>query len=132
MENSLNFLYIVFFLSILIHVLSAVITLSFVIPLQVKEARVKNGLALLRKQLLFKGVLALVIIVVAICVLSLRYFIEDVPTLRYITVSLVLVHSLGILGKVWIDYQIYHQQYTPESKEFHAKVEALEKSQKKE
>lgn len=126
MENSINFLYTVFFLSILIHVLAAVITLSFVIPLQVREAKVKNGLRILRKQLLIKGVLALVIIVVAIVVLSLRYFISEPVTLRYITVTLVLVHALGILGKTWVDYQIYHQQYSPESKAMHSRIERLE------
>lgn len=125
------FLYGVFFLSIIILILAGIVAAAFVIPLQVKEVRVRNGLAKLRKQLLFKGALAFGTIAIAIVVLSLRYVINDLVTLRYITVSLVLLYAFVILAQTYIDYVIYRQNYTPENKRIHEKVEAIEKANEK-
>ena len=130
MEASLTFLYIVFFISISLYVVAGVIITAFVIPLQVKEAGVHNGLRVLRKQMLLKGFLALVVAVASIVALTARFFIGDTDTLRYIITGVILLHAVGTLWKSWIDYKIYHQQYSPQSKEFHKKVEALENRRK--
>lgn len=118
-------LYTIFILSIITHVAAGIITAAFVIPLQVKQAGVKNGLRLLRKQMLAKGFLALFITVISIVVLTLRY-IYDGDFLPYAITGLVLLHALGVLGKSVIDYEIYHHQYSPESKRMHEKIEAIE------
>lgn len=127
MENSLNFLYIVFFISIIMLTIAGFVAAAFVIPLQVKEAGVRNGLAKLRKQLLLKGFLTFGIITVAIIVLSLRYIIHDTNILRYIITSLIFLYSFFFLVQVYVDYMIYTQQYTEESKKLHDKIDKLEK-----
>lgn len=120
-----NFLYIIFVLSIITHVVAGIITAAFVIPLQIKQAGVRNGLRLLRKQMLAKGFLALFIAIVSVVVLTLKYL-YDGDFLPVITTGLVLLHAVGILGKSIIDYEIYHHQYSEESKRLHAKIEAIE------
>ena len=128
--ESLNFLYTVFFISIILHIAAGIITAAFVIPLQLQQVGVKNGLAKLRKQMVVKGFLSLVVIMSSILALTLRYVIHDIDILRYIIVTLILIHSLGALGKSYIDYEIYHQQYTEENKEIHEKIEREELKRK--
>lgn len=129
-ENSLLLLYIVFVVSIIILLVAGVIYAAFVIPLQYKESKVKNGLTTLRHQMLTKGILALSVIVIAIFCLSARFIISDLPTLRYIMFIAILVFCFGLLGKAIIDYQIYHQQFSPKSKALHEKIDKLEKKGK--
>lgn len=126
MENSLVFLYIVFFISIIFYVTAGFITLALVLPLQFKEAGIRNGLRRLRKQMLAKGALAGIVITASIIGLTSRFFISDVDTFRYIITVMILIHALGTLGKSIIDLLIYHQQYSPESKELHKKIEVME------
>lgn len=120
-----------FWLAIILHVLAGIVTVAFVLPLQVKEVGVKNGLRKLRVQLLMKGFLALVVIIVSLFALVSRWVLHDGEVLRFAIVLFVLTHAFGVLGKSIIDYLIYHQQYSPQSKKIHADMEALEKSQKK-
>lgn len=127
MENSLSFLYIAFFIAIVLHVAAGVIITAFVIPLQVKQVGVKNGLRSLREQMLMKGFLSLTVIVASILALTLRYIIPDPEILRYVIVTLILVHAIGMLGKAIIDLKIYHGQYSQESKDLHARIDVLEK-----
>lgn len=131
MISSLEFLYTIYILTIGIHLLAAVIIFTFVIPLQTQQAGVKNGLIKLRKQMLNKGVLSFVVIAAAILVLSARFFIDNAEILRYSVAFLVLVHGVGILGKSIIDYQIYHSQYSEDSKERHADMDKREKKKRK-
>lgn len=119
-----------YYASVFFHIVSCIVVALFVIPLQVKEARVKNGLALLRKQLLAFGFLVATLAIVGATVLTLRYFVPDQETRMTITVMLVLAHSLGFLGMAVIGYKMYHQQYTDESKLLHAKLDKLEKRRK--
>lgn len=127
MENSLLFLYTAFFIAITLNIIAGVIVAAFVIPLQAKEAGVKNGLLLLRKQMLTKGALSLMVIVSTILVLALRMTDPDPLIARYTVSALILIHAMGILGKSYIDYKIYHQQYSQVSKDMHERIEHLEK-----
>lgn len=110
--------------------IAAVIVISFVIPLQMKEAGVKNGLAFLRKQLLAKGFLAITTIITAVLALTIRNVITDLDLARFLVSGTVLVFSLSILGKAIIDYKVYHQQYTDENKDLHARFDTFEKKHK--
>lgn len=130
MENSLDILFLLLAFSIFLHTMAGVIVLAFVIPLQVREAGVKNGLASLRRQMLAKGIISLLVVVVSIIVLTIRFLTDNVEFLRYAYGFLIFLHALGILAKAIIDFKVYHQQYTPENKELHAKVEALENRRK--
>lgn len=120
---------ILIIIAILIHIVSAVIAFYYIIPLQAQQVGVKNGLIKLRKQMLRKGILSLIVIIASIFILALRVnpFNWDTP---YIITSLIFIHGLGIFGKTIIDYQIYHSQYSPESKDLHKRIDKLEKNGK--
>lgn len=126
MSNSFLFLYIIFALSIIILVIAGIVVAAFVIPLQYKESKVKNGLATLRKHMLIKGLLAETVILLAIFCLIARFIIPNADILRYLITGMILVFSLGLLGKALIDFKIYHQQYTPESKKLHERIAQME------
>lgn len=124
-------LYIGFAIAIIIYITAAIITGAFVLPLQYKEARVQNGLALLRKQMLKRGILGETVIVTSILALTLRFFIEDVNILRILITFIILIHAIGLLGKSIIDLRIYKQQYTPAQKELHRRFAKEERKGKK-
>jgi hypothetical protein len=130
-DSSLTFLYIVFFIAILEYVIAEFITAAFVIPLQYEQSKVKNGLRILRKQMLIKGVLAFIVILASIMALTLRFFPFEEHVIRYIIVTMIAIHASGTLGKSYIDYRIYHQQYSEASKRLHEKFEKEEISQGK-
>lgn len=131
MLNSLEFLYAIYIFTIGLHLFAGVIVAAFVIPLQTKQAGVKNGLIKLRQQMLIKGLLAFVVITASVIVLSARFFVDDSEALRYAIVTLVLIHGLGVLGKSIIDYQIYHTQYSADSVEKHAQIAKREAKKSK-
>lgn len=128
--TSLSVLYVVYFFSIGIFIVAGLLTLAMVIPLQVAESRVKNGLHKLRQQLLAKGVLSEIAVIVSVFALTSRFFITVPDTNRYVITILVLTLALCTLGNSHIDSRIYRQQYTLENKKLHEKIEKLEKSKK--
>lgn len=116
-------------ISIILRVASAVILLFFVIPLQIRENKVHNGLIKLRRQLLFSGISIFLIIVVGIFIMALRLY---EPVYRdELTFIFSIINSIGFLIVALIKYQIYHTQYTPESKEHHRIIEKMEKGELK-
>lgn len=96
--------------------IAAIIVLFFTIPLQVKQAGVKNGLALLRKQLLAFGVIVFITNTIA------TYFLTRASISLYInggqvtaaTAILLFTFAVSKLAIAVIGYQIYHQQYVME------------------
>lgn len=121
-----QFIELAFLAAIILHVLAGIVTVAFVIPLQIKQAGVKNGLRKLRLQLLTKGFLALAIIIVSIFSLTARWVLDDGATLRFAIVVFVMTHAVGVFGKAIIDYLIYHQQYSQKSKDMHTRIDKLE------
>lgn len=113
----MDFVFTIYLLAIFINILTVITSTGFVLPLQFKQAGVKNGLAWLRKRLLIKGLLAIGISVITIAVLSLRFFATDPNIIRILIVGLIFIHALFLLGKSLIDAAIYRQQYTPENVE---------------
>ena len=131
MDSSIGFLYIVFVLSIVLYAMSGIIVAGFVIPLQIEQVGVKNGLLKLRKQMLIKGFLNLTLVIASIMALTTRFFINDQFTQRYLIVSMILLHAIGTLIKAFIDLKIYHQNYSPENKAIHVKIDKIERAQAK-
>lgn len=123
---NLIFLTTVYYLSIFLHIVALVIALAFVIPLQIKEARVKNGLKKLRKLMLMSGLTIIFLSVVSIIALSIPLVARGSEIARYISVTTVLLHSIGFLIFALIKRQIYREQYSTEQKEFHEEVAKLE------
>lgn len=110
MQPDLLVLYIVYFISIGIQVVALLVALAFVIPLQIKEARIIDGLTRLRKLMLASGITIITLSTVSVIVLSARFFIP-VAYIRYITVFLVLAHSIGFLILALILRSIYTSKY---------------------
>lgn len=90
-----------------------------VIPLQVKEAKVVNGLAKLRKQLLISGSAVLAAASIACVILTLALFI---PGERVVTEILLLCFVGAFVVIAEAKHAIYHQQYTPEHKAISRKI----------
>jgi hypothetical protein len=99
---------------------------AYIIPLQFKQAGVKNGLIKLRKQLRSYGILMDVVSLTSIVALTARFFISG-TVYRYIIVTVVFLNALSALWKSLIFKAIYHQNYSPESIKLHAKIAKLEK-----
>lgn len=122
--NSLEFLYAIYTISIGVLITAVAVNATFVIPLQIKEAQVDNGLNQLRKQMLLKGLIGIIVGVISILCLSIRFAING-DLARYITVLLIFSYSLGNLAISLIDSKIYRQNYNEENKELHKKIAKL-------
>lgn len=129
--NSLQFLYVVYGISIVLLVVSILVSVGFVIPLQIGQMGIKNGLVLLRRQLLTKRALGIIGSIIAILSLLSRFIFGNTDFARYVVVSLVFVFSLRDLVDSCIDSWIYHTQYTEKSIEFHRQVSDLENKEEK-
>jgi hypothetical protein len=129
--NNIDVLYLIYFLAVGIHVIAGIITLAFVIPLQFQQTKVKNGLIMLRKQMLLKGVLSVIVAIVSVFALLGRWLPFDGVLLQYAILLFISTHALGLLGKSVIDYKIYHQQYSEHSKNMHEKIHILEKAKER-
>lgn len=130
--NEITILYIIYIASILLHVISVFVTAVFIVPLQIKESKVKNGLISLRKNLLYFGFLVIAVGIVSIIALTLPLTPFDGAFRRWVSVVVVALHAISYLGFSIVGYQIYHTQYSPDVKKLHEKIERLEKRRKKE
>lgn len=126
MIDSLTFLYLVYYVAIVVLIGAAIIVGSVLIPLQMKEAGVKNGLLKLRKRMLHEMVILLILCVTSVAALSLRFFIDG-EVAKYTTVVLVLIFALGLISLAINKVMMYREQYSDESKDLHAKVALEEK-----
>lgn len=122
-------------LSTIMLVASIVIITIFNIPLQIREAKVKNGLAKLRKQLLGFGFTLIVTNVIALyfigrSVVRIANYHESIPV-NVVTEVLLTLFSFSHLILAIIGYFIYHQQYTDEHKAVSAKLEKLTNKRKR-
>lgn len=126
-----NILYTIYFFAVFLHVVAGILTMAFVIPLQFQQSKVKNGLVLLRRQMLIKGLLSLIVIIVSVFALMGRWLPFNGDTIRYAVLLFISTHAVGILGKSYIDYRIYHQQYSEHSKQMHQKIHTLEVAKKR-
>lgn len=86
----------VYLVAIIIHVVSIFICGYFTLPLQIKEAFVRNGLARLRKELLMFGATIIALGIITVITLGIR-FISTAYWVRYIALALIVCHSLGFL-----------------------------------
>lgn len=117
--NSETILYIAYAVSALMLCFTVAIILFQVIPLQWREMKVRNGLAVLRKQLLSKGILDLTTALAAIVALGIRYLVDGIDARRYVVAFLLLTLSAGFLIRSILDRQIYRSNYTAKNKKLH-------------
>lgn len=103
--------------------------LIFLIPLQIKEAKVQNGLKKLRVQLLIIGVILTIVNTFSIILILAEMhgsILVGSPSL-----TLRLVNAIAFLILSYNLYMIYHQQYTDEHKRMNKKVHELTKKENK-
>jgi hypothetical protein len=116
--------------NVVLRVITAIIFIKFIIPLQIKQAHVKNGLKLLRTELLVSGIILFLVNTIGLGVIVVRPYV-DPNQLRYFTDFIALFNSVGFFTVAIIKFQIYNSQYTPESILMHEKIEKLEKKKTK-
>lgn len=107
-----------FLLSSILLLASSLIVLAFVIPLQIEQAHVKNGLSVLRKMLLIEGAVYIVTNSIALYFM-LRGLYRIITTGGDISLNnslLLLTFSAGYLVLAICAYGIYHVKYIDDYK----------------
>ena len=130
-QESLVFLFVIYGLAVFIHFVALFVHAGYVIPLQIREANVKNGLRSLRVLMLASGLVMIALNIVSIFVLTSRFFIPAGDLYRYLSVFMVLLHAIGFLAFAIIKRKMYRTQYSDKQKELHEKIEVLEDAQEK-
>lgn len=125
-----DFILITNWTAVILRTLATYIVARYVIPLQIKEASVKNGLAILRKQLLIVGVIIILLNIISIAFIVLRVVVDE-SVYRFSSGALTIINAIASLGISIIAYQMYHQQYTPRQKELHKKIAKEEEKRNK-
>lgn len=110
--------------AIIIHIISVFICGYFTLPLQIKEAFVRNGLARLRKELLMFGATIILLGIITVITLGIR-FISTAYWVRYIALALIVCHSLGFLFMAILGARMYHSEYTDENKRIHEQIDQV-------
>lgn len=128
-DNALIFLYAGYLFSIFVLAVAGILNPIFVIRLQIQQAKVKNGLAILRRQMLGIGIVAEIVIVVALFCLTGRFFIHDPAILRYTITVAIMFFSFFVLAIIVIFIQVYNQNYSARNKELHELIDRLEKDE---
>lgn len=113
--------------SIVVRIISCLMLLFFCIPLQLKELHVRNGLRVLRIQLLAFGIILFLTNVFSLDFLWLALATAQKP----INAFLQLVNAGSFLALSVIGHLMYHSNYSDENKEQHARLEEMEKTGQK-
>ena len=110
--------------SVIIRILSLILMLAFCIPLQIKEAGVKNGLRALRIQLLLFG---LTLLLTNLFSLGFLWIIDSSPQ-RPLNAALQVINALAFLALAVLGHKMYTSQYTEENKMHHEEIAKMEKT----
>lgn len=111
-----------------VRIVTAIIFITYLLPLFIKEAAVKNGLRVLRLELLFTGSIIFLVNTSGLFIILFRYLGHD---LTQITDIVSFFNTFGFLAYALIKLRIYTQKYTPENKALHAKFEKIEAAELK-
>lgn len=129
--NTLSFEFSLWVLvvSVILRVIAAVFY-AIVAYKAYKEVGVKNGLVTLRRQLFTSSAILFLINTLGMFLLIIRSMV-NADTFSKATNGLSILNSIGFFFVAFIFYKVYTQSYTEESKDRHAKIEVLEKKDKK-
>lgn len=129
-----------YLISILFHLFAFIICLAFVIPLQIKEAKVKNGLKMLRVQMLGSGLTIIFLSLMSMIALIIPIIFAEQPLYsnltrpiemyQYISIIVVFLHATGFLILSLIKRAMYRQQYSDYQKAIHKKVNDIIQDEK--
>lgn len=90
--------------------IAAFVILAFVFPLQLREFKVKDGLAKLRKRLLLIGLTVLILDILSMISIFLRIT-ADPKTFLDVSLILGLINGVGYINLAYQGFKIYHEQY---------------------
>jgi hypothetical protein len=116
-------------IALLFRVISSIVLIFLLIPLQLKEAKVKNGLRMLRLKLLSVGFILLVTNILSIGLIFITGV--DVVLLKILTAVLQFMNAVSALALALVFLSIYHQSYTEAAKKVHIEVDKQEKLDEK-
>lgn len=115
--------------ALFIRILSFLLAFIFIIPLMVKQAKVKNGLRIFRWLLLHYGIL------INIGNLITMWFLLDVIQShimqKLLNSELQIVNATIFFAASFIGFLMYHYQFNDKNVEIHRQAEKLTKKQKK-
>jgi len=114
-----------YYLALLVRGIATIILVFQIIPLQFKEAQVKNGLGKLRKQLLIVGFTLLFTNLLAMILIHTAR-----NTTEGMSIVIQIINAFALLILSFILYLIYHEQYAPEAKEIRRQVEIVQNKKK--
>jgi len=113
----MNFSDMTTLLALFLRIISSILLLIFCIPLQIKEAKVNNGLKILRYQLLAFGIILFITNCISMIFLTERFF-DNVQD-PFSASLLQIINSVAFLLIAIIGHLMYHSQYTEENKKLH-------------
>lgn len=105
-------------IEIFFHIISLIEVFFFILPLQIKEAGVKNGLAKLRIQLLIFGITMIATNIFSMLIVYIEFGEADI-----MRAFLQFLNAIGYVVFSTIGVLIYNQQYTDENKILHEKLD---------
>jgi hypothetical protein len=112
-------------INVVLRVITAIIFFAFIIPLQIKQVHVRNGLKLLRTELLVSGIILFLVNTIGLFIIVVRPYVDPVQ-LRIFTDFIALFNSFGFFAIAIIKFQIYNSQYTPENILLHEHLHKIE------
>lgn len=118
-----------FILTIVLRIITAIIFLTLVIPLVLKEAMVRNGLRTLRYEMLFTTSIIFLVSTSGLFIVLFRKLGFDT---QVATNTVALFNSVGFLAYFLAKRRIYTQEYSPRNKERHARLADMEEAEDKE
>ncbi len=111
-----------------LRIITAFLFLVFLLPLVFKEAAVRNGLRKLRYQLLVTGLIILFVNTSGLFIIIARALGINVA---FATEIISHANSSGFFIYVLTGIMMYRQNYTPENKKIHERMEKAEITRKK-
>lgn len=110
-------------INVIFRIITAIVFLAFLFPLFIKEAKVKNGLRLLRFELLFTGTIIFLVNTLGLVIIVFRYANYDT---RLVSEVVTYFNTFSLLVYALVKYKIYTFKYAPENKKLHEKLEKIE------
>ena len=115
-----------FFLNTALRIITAILFLVFLIPLLLKEARVQNGLKVLRVELLLTGSIIFLVNTIGLLIIVADFMKLDTAVVSNFVVSF---NSIGFLAYALMKIRIYRQHYSQASKKLHEEFAKFESEQ---
>jgi hypothetical protein len=110
-------------INVTIRLITVVIFILYLFPLFIKEAKVRNGLRLLRYELLLSGSIIFLVNISGLFIILFRYLGADLQNVTNLTTYF---NTLGFLTYALLKLKIYTQKYSPENKKLHERFERIE------